>query len=169
MSKLNENNPFKIPDDYFAGFDARLMERLFEESSSIPKDSGFVVPDKYFDGLHGNILKKMDQETKVVPLRSYKKYYYTAASIAAILLVLIGLNWNAAEAPSFESLAASDIETYFENNEFDLSTYEIAEVIPVDQLEINDILENRLSEENVVDYLNENIEDFEALNLEDDE
>ncbi|WP_273567273.1 hypothetical protein [Maribacter halichondriae] len=146
------------------------MDRLSEGKSVIPKEEGFVVPENYFESLHENILKKMDaEETKVIRLNPYKKYYYAAASIAAIVLVVLGLNWNTAEALTFDDLAASDIETYFENNEFDLSTYEIAEVIPVDELEINDVLENRFAEENMLEYLDENIDDFEALNLEDDE
>ena len=58
---------------------------------------------------------------------------------------------------------------FFEINDFDLSAYEIAEVIPLDELEINDILTNRFEEEHVLDYLNENIEDFETFNLEDNE
>jgi len=36
-------------------------------------------------------------------------------------------------------------------------------------LEINDILENQLDEDNVIDYLNDNIDDFEELNLDYDE
>lgn len=170
MSKLNKNNPFKTPEDYFEGFDDRLMERLSEESSSIPKKDGFEVPDNYFETFHESIVKKIaSEETKVISLKPYRKFYYAAASIAAIMLVIVGLQWNVTPEPTFEDLVNSDIDTYFENNEFGLSMYEIGEVIPVHELEINDILENRFEEEQMLDYLNENIEDFEALNLEDDE
>lgn len=170
MKEFNENNPFKTPEEYFESFDDRLMDKLSEESSNIPKEEGFDLPEGYFDGLHKNIQGKLDnQETKVVQLHPYKKYYYAVASIAAIVLVIFGLNWNTSEELRFEDLAEADIENYFENNEFDLSAYEIAEVIPLDELEINDILVNRFEEENMLDYLNENIEDFETFNLEDNE
>lgn len=170
MEEFNKNNPFKTPEGYFESFDDRLMKKLSEESSNIPKEEGFAVPEDYFETLHGKILDKIGaEETKVISLNPYKKYYYAAASIAAVILIVFGLNWNIAEEPTFEDLAEADIEAYFENNEFDLSAFEIAEVIPLDELEINDILVNSFEEENMLDYLNENIDDFETFNLEDNE
>ena len=170
MEEFNKNNPFRIPEGYFEDFNDRLMDTLSEEKLNIPKEGGFAVPENYFDSVHGKILTKTETgETKVIPLNSYKKYYYAAASIAAVVLVIFSLNRNTQEAPTFEDLAVSDIENYFETNEYDLSAYEIAEVIPLDELEINDILANRFEEEQVLDYLDENIEDFETFNLEDNE
>lgn len=168
MKEFNKNNPFKTPEEYFEGFDDRLMDKLSEESSNIPKEEGFDLPEGYFDGLHKNIQEKLDnQEAKVVQLHPYRKYYIAAASAAAVALLFFGFNWTTSTSPKFDDLANADIEAYFETNELGLTTYEIAEVIPVDELEINDILENQFNEENVIDYLNENIDDFEELNLED--
>lgn len=170
MKIPDKKNPFEVPKGYFKGFNERLMERLAKEDSPVPKKDGFTVPENYFESLTGSILKKLEpSETKVIPLNSYKKYYLAAASIAAMVLVFLGFDWNTQKELTFENLAASDIERYFENNGLDMTTYEIAEVIPVDELEINDILVNKFDEENVLDYLNENIEDFESLNLENDE
>lgn len=170
MKEFNKNNPFKTPEEYFEGFDDKLRDKLSEESSNIPEDEGFAIPEGYFDELHKSIHEKLDNlETKVVQLHPYKRYYYAVASIAAVVLVIFGLNFNTSSALTFEDLAEADIENYFENNEFDLSAYEIAEVIPLHELEINDILVNRFEEENMLDYLNENIEDFETFNLEDNE
>ncbi len=169
MKEFNKNKPFKTPEDYFEGFNDRLMERISKEPSSIPKEDGFVVPENYFETLQESITKKLTaEETKVVTLKPYRKFYYAAASIAAVFLVIFGLQWNSVDEPTFEDLANSDIDAYFENNEFGLSMYEIGEVIPVHELEINDILENRFEENQVLDYLNENIEDYEALNLDDE-
>jgi len=168
METFNKNNPFKTPEDYFEGFNEKLQSKLSEESISLPKQEGFTIPHGYFDSLNGKILNKIERtETKVVQLNPFKKYYYVAASIAAMVLLIFGLNWNTTEELSFETLAEADIESYFENNTFDLSAYEIAEVIPLDELEINDMLTNRLEDENIVDYLDENTDDFEELNLED--
>lgn len=168
MKEFNKKNPFKTPEEYFEDFDDRLMDKLSEESSNIPKEEGFAVPEGYFDGLHKNIQKKLDnQEAKVVQLHPYRKYYIAAVSVAAIVLVVFRLNWNSAAEVTFDDLVNADIEDYFEINELGLTSYEIAEVIPLDELEINDILENQLNEENVLEYLNENITDFEELNLED--
>lgn len=168
MEELNKNNPFKTPEGYFEKFTDSLMGKLNEEKSDLPEEEGFAVPEGYFEGLNESIQKKLDsQETKVVQLHPYRKYYVAAASVAAILLLFFGLNWNAIEEPTWGDLANADIEAYFETNELGLSTFEIAEVLPIDELEVNDILENQFNEENVIDYLNENIEDIEDLNLED--
>jgi len=170
MKQFNKNNPFKSPEGYFEDFDNRLMDKLSQGKSNIPKEEGFAIPENYFEAVQGDILAKIQaKETKVITLNPYKKYYYAAASIAAVALIIFGLNWKTTKAPTFEALADSDIENYFEFNKFDLSAYEIAEVLPLDELEINDIITNPFEEEHMLDYLNENIEDFEALNLEDNE
>ena len=165
MKDLNKNNPFKIPEDYFEGFNDRLRDKLLEESKAIPEEEGFTIPEGYFESLPQQLLQKVE-EPKVIQLNPYKKYYYSAAAVAAIVLVVFGLNFNRAPELTFEDLAGADIENYFEHNEFDLSAYELAEVIPVDELEINDIIENQFNEENVIEYLNENIDDYEELNIE---
>lgn len=168
MEELEKNNPFKTPEGYFENLTDKLMDKLNEEKGDLPKEDGFTIPENYFDGLKKSIQEKVDvPETKVVQLHPYRKYYVAIASVAAILLVLVGLNWNSADETTWDDLANADIETYFETNELGLTTFEIAEVLPVDELEINDILENQFEEENVIDYLNENIDDIEDLNLED--
>jgi hypothetical protein len=168
MEELNKNNPFNTPKGYFENFTDELMGKLNEKKIGLPKKSGFAMPADYFDNLHKALQKKQDaQETKVVQLHPFKKYYVAAASVAAILLVFFVINWNVTTEPTWEDLANADIKAYFDLNEYGLSTYEIAEVIPVDELEVNDILDNQFMEENVMDYLYENIEDIEDLNLED--
>ncbi|MEP3209595.1 MAG: hypothetical protein ABJN95_10420 [Maribacter sp.] len=168
MKELNKNNPFKTPEGYFENFTDGLLDKLSEEKLNLPKDDGFAVPEDYFDGLHKNIQQRLDaDETKVVQLHPYRKYYLAAASIAAIVLLFFGFNWNTPKELTFDDIASADIESYFESNELGLTTYEIAEVLPVDELEINEILENQFDEENVIDYLNENVDDIEDLNLED--
>ncbi len=170
MNKSNKNSGFKTPEDYFEGLTDRLLEKLSEEDSVLPKEDGFAVPEAYFDTLNEKLADKIQQEdTKVVQLNPYRKYYFAAASIAAVALIIFGLNMGQSEETTFEDLASSDIEDYFESNELELSSYEIAEVLPVDELEINDILENQLNEDNVIEYLNDNIDDFEELNLDSDE
>ena len=42
-------------------------------------------------------------------------------------------------------------------------------MISVDDLELTDFLETDLNEEHIVEYLNEHTDDFEELNLEDNE
>jgi hypothetical protein len=168
---MNKNNkpPFKTPEGYFDSFQDKLMEKLFEDQGIIPKDSAFKVPDTYFETFNARLIDRLNKETKVVQLYTVKKIIAVAASIAAVVLVFISLNWNKANEINFSDLANTDIEAYFENIELDLSPYEIAEVIPVTNTELSDILNSPIENENILDYLNENVDDFENLNLQDDE
>jgi len=167
MKKIDKKNPFKTPEGYFDEFHEKLVERLSDDKVVIPDKDGFKMPEKYLEGLHKNISQKLDKkDVKVISLKPFRKYYYVAASIAAVAFVVLGLNWNPSEKFGFEDLANTEIETYFEDNELGLNTYEIAEVLPIDELEIIDILDTQFKEEKVLDYLNENLDDFEELNLE---
>ncbi len=170
MEEFDKKDGFRAPEGYFGDFTSKLMDKLSEEGPAFPKKEGFTVPEGYFDGLHNNIRGSLDaRETKVVRLNRYRKYYFAAAAVAAVVLLFFGINGQGTQEPTFEDLANSDIDAYFERYELGLSTYEIAEVIPVDELEINDIVDHGLEEEHIMIYLEDNIEDFEELNLEIDE
>ena len=170
MKSPNKNNPFKTPDTYFEEFASNLKDRLSQEALNLPKEDGFTVPKGYFDGAHANITKELStKETKVVQLASYKKYYMVAASIAAVFVLALVFNKNQTEEVSWNDLANTDIENYFENNDFGLTSYEIAEEIPIDGLEIGDFFETQFSHDHISDYIDENIDDFKELNFEENE
>lgn len=174
MGKDKENN-FKTPEGYFDSFHDRLMDKIKQqegemEDSIIPKLDGFTIPEGYFEHLPEKVLSKLDfKESKVIQLKSYKKFYYSAAAIAALFLLIFGLNWKTTAPVTFEDLASAEIDAYFENTELDLSSYELAEVVKLDELSIDDVLENQLEEDNILEYLDENVEDIEDLNLDYDD
>ncbi len=165
MKKNTNKNPFKTPQNYFDSFEEKLMEKLHKEESIIPKSDGFSVPDNYFNTLQDKLNDKLKDEGKVVPLRSYKRYYAVAAAVAALFIFVIGQQFNTTKEVSFMDLANSEIEAYFDSNDLDMSTYELVEVLPVGQLEINDILDTHMNNDDIEDYLQENIEHLEELNL----
>lgn len=170
MKKLPKNSGFKIPEGYLEGFTEKLLDKLGEKTSGIPDKEGFKVPETYFEDLNERLLEQVsNSETKVVKLHPYRKYYLVAASMAAIVLLLIGLQWQGNENLTFEDLAGSDIETYLDGNDLELSSYEIAEMLPIDDLQFNDILEENLDEENIIEYLDDASNDIEELNFEFDE
>jgi hypothetical protein len=174
MKKKDNKNPFKTPEGYFDSFQDKLLERISDEAPSHfdsfnERDDGFRVPNGYFDGLNGRIKERLNDDVKVIPLRSYRNYYVAVASIAAVALLLFGIFWNTSDEISFTDLANSDIEAYFENNDFELSSYEIAEEIPVDGLELSDFLDTQFNDEYIVNYIDENTDNFDELNLDDDE
>ena len=165
---MNKNNkiPFKTPQGYFDSFEDRLMDKLSTKETVLPKARGFTVPDTYFDTFNDKLTSKLNKETKVIPLYPIKKIVAFAASIAAIAIIFLGYS---SEELSFSYLANTDIETYFENNEFDLTSYEIAEVLPFTDTEISNMLTSSIENENILDYLSDNTHDFEELNLQDNE
>ena len=168
---MNKNNkiPFKTPEGYFDSFEDKLMDKLSKTESTIPKDSPFKVPDNYFESFNESLKGKLDNEPKVIRLFPIKKIMVVAASIAAIALIALGYNWNSSSELGFNDLANTDIEAYFENNDFELSPYEIAEVLPVTNTEYSDFLSSPIESDNLLDYLNENVSDFDELNIEDNE
>ncbi|UCD60405.1 MAG: hypothetical protein JSV59_11015 [Flavobacteriaceae bacterium] len=170
MGKKKKGSGFKIPKGYFEGFTDDLLGKMSEETSSIPDEAGFEVPEGYFDNLNKKILEKVtEKESKVIRLKPYRKYFYVAASVAAILILVLSIQQKGDVSFTFDDLARTDIENYIEENELELSSYELAEVLLTEELEVNDILGNELDDENIIDYLEDNIDDIDELNLEIDE
>lgn len=170
MGKISKNDGFKTPEGYFEGLTDRILDKMKDETTDLPKSEGFKVPEGYFDSVNKEILSKLEQpEPKVVRLYPYKKLMYTAASIAAIIVIFIGLQWQGEQSVNFGDIANMELAEYFEDNTSGLSSYEIAEVFPVDDLEVSDILEDEWSEENIVEYLDDTIDDIDELNLNNDE
>lgn len=168
--KKDKQNGFNTPEGYFGNFHERLMDKIKKEKaqteSIIPKSDGFGVPEGYFSGVTKKVLSKTVAENgKVIQLKSFRKFYYGAAAVAAVFLLIFGLNWKSDKPISFEDLANTEIDAYFERTEIDMSTYEIAELIPLENLELNDVLDNDIEAESILEYLDENVEDIEDLNL----
>ena len=168
MGKISKEDGFKTPDGYFEGLAGKIMSRMEEQTSELPKTGGFKVPDGYFDKVGEKILSSQ-KETKVVRLHPYKKWLYTAASIAAVILIVIGLQWQGDQNLTFNDIANIELEAYFEDQAPGISSYELAEVLELEELEVADILEEDWNEENIVDYLDDTIEDLDELNLNYDE
>jgi len=170
MQHLDKHNGFKTPAGYFEKLSGRIMDNIAQDASTVSQEEGFQVPEHYFNNLHSEIIQKLEkQDTKVIPIKSFKKYYYTAASIAAILLLFFGLTWNTTKTITYGDLANSDIDQYFENHELSFSAYDLAEILSLEELDYNDVLENALAEESILEYLNTNVRDLNELNLTNDE
>src|SRR5690606_2764048 len=140
------------------------------ENATFHENDGFRVPKGYMDTLSEKVLQRLEkEETKVLPIRSYRKHYYAVASIAAVLILFIGLLWNRNNAFTYSDLAGSDIEEYFDFNGWGFTSYELTEILPMDQMDMSMILEQQLDNEKVIDYLSNNIKDLEELNLNQDD
>lgn len=170
--KKDKKNGFNTPEGYFESFHDRLMDRIQqeagEEESIIPKTDGFGVPEHYFETVVPNILSRTTEEKgKVVPLRPKRYFYYGAAAVAAVFILVFSGLWNSGAEPiSFDDLANTEIDTYFDNNSIDMSSYELAEMVSLEDIQLNDILEEDLSGEVILEYLDENVDDLRDLNIE---
>ncbi len=171
MKKIPKKNSFKTPSGYFEGLTERIQESMQEEDArKFPEKEGFAVPDTYFNNLEKEILANTTRkETPVIQLRSYKNYIYAAAAIAAIFVLVIALPWKGSQTITFDDLAEVDITTYFETQELELSSYEIAEVIPVANLDIDEFMESGMDDEQIMIYLEDTIDDLDELNIDLDE
>ncbi|UBZ14219.1 hypothetical protein LDL77_00545 [Flagellimonas marinaquae] len=172
--KKNKKNSFNTPEGYFENFNDRLMDKIkaeeaHENGGIIAKTDGFTVPDGYFDKVESDILSKTsEKETKVVPLGTNRHLLYTGvAAIAAIFILIFSITENPTSDPiTFDDLANAEIEAYLENTEFEMTSYEIAEVVSLEEVELNDILVDDLEESIIMEYLDENVDDIEELNIE---
>lgn len=172
--KKDKENSFNTPEGYFESFNNRLMDRIQkeeakEDGSIIPKTDGFVVPNDYFDEVTPVVLSKINsKEPKVIPLKTNRRFYYGIAAVAAIFLLIFSLTWESNPEPiTFDDLANAEIEAYFDNTDLEMTTYEIAEVVSMEEIELNDILDDELEDDIIMEYLDENVDDIEELNLED--
>ncbi|MEO1484299.1 MAG: hypothetical protein AAFU57_01040 [Bacteroidota bacterium] len=167
----NKGEDFKLPEGYFANFNARLQERMKAEVedealSFLPKSDGFKVPDGYFDQLSEQLKQKLEpKETKVINLRTYRKVAYSVAAVAAIFILVFSLRTPAEASVEFSDLANAEIASYFEDTQWDVTTAELAEIIPVEEVELADLVETDLESENILEYLDENIEDIDEIDL----
>ena len=166
--ELPDNNKegFKVPEGYFEDFTRGLMDEL-SHSKPNGHGAGFKVPENYFGTVGKNISESVaDIAAKEVRPLSYRKYYIAAASIAVLLALALVRPWapNLAES-ALANLDDADIEAYLQENNVLLSFYELSELAPADPWPIGDILQEPLDPENLMDYLDNAIEDYNELNI----
>jgi len=169
--KKNHENKFKTPEGYFESFNEKLFARMGAEEGEpntdfLPKTDGFKVPKSYFNGVYPSVQPKLkSSRPKVISLFQNKVMYYAAAAVAVLFVLTFGWNTDQNMDFGFDDLANADIEAYFEDNELGLSSYEIAETVNLEDISISDITESSLEEESILEYLDENVEDLEDLDL----
>ena len=170
MKNDRNKEGFKVPEGYFENFEQRFSEKLEEPGAFLPGDDGFGIPAGYFETFNSRLSQHLNPgEPRVVRLYDYKKLFAAAASIAALIALVVMLPMKDDPQPSFDSLAGTDIVDYMQFDELDLTDAEIAQLIPVDELELNDMLEDRLEDEQIIEYLDNSVDDYEDLNIDIDE
>lgn len=127
--------------------------------------SGFKVSDEYFEEVEINIIQKLGEnnQSKIISLWKQKRIWMT--SVAALLLVSIAL-------PIYFSMQKNEV---LENSAIEeylvalpsTTSYEIAEnLTDIEIKQLEEELSLKLTDEEIDDYLNENISEIDYYSIE---
>jgi len=163
--KNKKNIPgFKTPKDYFETFDERLFNKMNEEE--FPLEQGFIVPDGYFKELEGSILQKVsvsESQTKVIPLFK-RQTLLIVASVAACVAILFSVVKINIDVPfDFEAIELSNIDGYIDDGNLELNSYELMAMLEDDEVTNISTENDFILEENLEEYLLDNINDNTLL------
>lgn len=170
MEKNKYTTGFKIPEAYFEAFDVRMFEKLKEEE--LPKDSGFAVPDHYFDELEEKIVqstttsnwKVLRNEKPKINVPNRSAILYTLTGIAAAVVVVLSLYpFGSNTSYSFEDLNETIVSAYIQDGELDLTAEDLAMYLQDEDFDALVVPSETISEENLSDYLLNNLDDTTLL------
>jgi hypothetical protein len=154
---------FKTPEKYFENFDEQLFAKMEEEL--LPKASGFKVPENYFDNLEDRIIIKViasEIQQKTIPLFRNKRIIWGFAIAACIAVIFTVVRTNTTS-NGFTTLEFPSIENYLDDENLDLDSYDLVELLNDEDI-TNLSNENKMfSEENIKNYLIENIDNANFL------
>jgi hypothetical protein len=170
MEKNKYTTGFKIPEGYFEEFDARMRDKLKEEQ--LPKDAGFAVPEGYFDAIEEKILQA-ETTYKWQPFRNAqnygakphpKKFVYSLVGIAAVLAIILSLfPFGTGAAISFEDLNETAVSEYIQDGALNLTADDLAMYLQDEYFDLLVIPSEEISEENLSDYLLNNLDNNTLL------
>ncbi|MGA9589807.1 MAG: hypothetical protein WBV11_08260 [Salegentibacter sp.] len=165
-----KNPGFKIPDDFFAGFEQEMMDlvnapdSLKTDELNQMKGTGFKVPAGYFENFEEEFIKKNNRKSgRIISLFNRKNLLY-AASVAAIFIgILRTIYFHRQPEASWDNVQLSALEDYLSES-YDDGLIEINTAGASSSLFENNYLvdENDFEEVNpdaALDYLNENMDD----------
>lgn len=160
----NKNNPFKTPESYFQGFEDALFSEIkrFDEG----KKAGFSVPEGYFDNVENEILSKTKvAQTKVIRLNPFKKWYYLAGPLAACFVVFLLIK-NMVPSTSISSLEVAEIEQMINKGYIAVNSYELLSLYNDESLEGLSLTQEPVSDTELIDYLHDNLENYNQIPIE---
>ena len=166
---------FKVPPNYFEDLEERLLNAAASENSlrSIEKKKiGFIIPENYFDDLERRVLQKIEgkqvikeEKGKLIPLISREAIYYVAAVAAIFIFIFstIDLNPKVEQEYNMNSVELSALEEYINNGYLDFNFMEVTSFLSEEDYVLQDFDTADFSDEEVLNYLTENIEDPNLL------
>lgn len=164
-----KDSGFKVPENYFQDFEARLMAQVSapEEKSSLPENSApFKVPHAYFEQFESRLNDRLnikETETRVIPLYNRKKLLSYVAGVAAVLAVIFSsVIFNRTQSFDYGDLDILAVENYLMESLEDPNPEE-THVLKEGDFSFATLPNANLDREAVMEYLNENMEDPSLL------
>jgi hypothetical protein len=159
------------------------MEPINELSDQLQKSKRPELPSNYFDELTSNMMEHAKQHPKAKKISLFRKPLFWIGSIAASLLLILGINsiWNASNELSFNNLNQEEVLAYVEENIDDFDEELFIEAMNETHIESDTtqkvksnatsassnskepISFETLSSEEILEYLNENELSLEEL------
>ncbi len=166
MKRDNTHKPktgFKTPKSYFDDFENKLLNNITasqKEKSILDSQlsSGFKTPNRYFTSLEDDLLNKINpsqqSKGKVISIFTKRNLLF-ASGIAAMITIIFSLSINTRKELDFEDINITDVQTYFEEGNFELNSTEIASLFDDDTYYLETFDEELIDNETIYDYLSE--------------
>lgn len=159
---------FKIPENYFENFEEKMMRNVSRDSVLENKgETGFTVPTGYFDAVENNIFKKIEpaqEKGKLISLFTTSKWYYAAAVAAVFIAMVTTIYTNpVSQEFSLSSLELSTLENYIDEGYIDLNFNQLTTFLTEEGYTYDNIYTSGLSEDEVFEYINDNIADHDLF------
>ena len=148
--KIPNTNRFSVPKRYFDAFKERMdAEIKLDQLLSDTKETGFIVPDNYFIENLEHTKTAVIKPVKVIPLFN-RRWLWTAASIAAIVLLIIAI------VPKNDtSVTVAAMEDYL----LDESVFDLADLL--EDEELNELSSDLFDDDVYIDYLNDSTDAYD--------
>ena len=148
---------FEVPNGYFESLEDKVLSKIKSEANN-------DIPEGYFDTIENRVFEKIkNEEPKVISLKNRFVKLAAPLAIAASILLLITLQlFNTNQEDVFANLETSEIETWINNDDLDLETFEITSVYSDANFE-NIELDDSYSDNDLIEYLDDI--DLESLIL----
>lgn len=156
---------FKVPNNYFEDFEAKMMRTISREHSTLDQyegKPGFTAPKNYFDSLEDQVLAKVERPEPrgmVISLFSKKKFYYAAGVAAMFAGIISTLLLEPNQVNSMDSVELSALEEYIDQESMDFNLNEITSFIYEEGFVLDKVSISDLSDDAVFDYLSDHGED----------
>jgi hypothetical protein len=155
--KASKNSGFTIPKGYFDSFNEELDTKI--RANSFPESPGFKAPGGYFDTFEVKIEKQKPKGKRIEFFFSKFKYAAAAAIVVGFLSTFyLLIPSNGSYDKLYNSISQQEIDSWFDQNEIEISSIDMVAVYSDDLSEATDLLESNFNEQNITTYLQESSE-----------